>query len=88
MSNLDITKKFKDSKFKNIFWFGIATLIFAALLLAANPSKIISSITQAEPIYILAAFITGFMVINSWALNWYVFFKSLNIDCKIGRAHV
>jgi len=85
VSNLDITQKFKDSKFKNIFWFAVASLIFAALLLAAEPSKIISSITQAEPVYILAAFITGFMVINCWALNWFVFFKSLNIDCSYFR---
>jgi len=82
---LEFTEKFKQSKFKNLFWFAIATAIFAALLLAADPSKIVSSIAQAKPLYILAAFVTGFMVINCWSLNWYVFFKSLDIDCSYFR---
>ena len=82
---MEFTEKFKQSKFKNLFWFAIATAIFAALLLAADPSKIVSSIAQAKPLYILAAFVTGFMVINCWSLNWYVFFKSLDIDCSYFR---
>lgn len=71
-----------NSKVKSFFWFIIATAIFAALLLVADPLKILSSLQKADKIYIAIAVVTGFMVSVFWSLNWYIFFKSLGIDCS------
>ena len=78
-------EKMQDDRVRNLFWFAVATAIFTALILAADPSKIVSALQEASLLYVALAFLSGFLVINSWSLNWYNFFRSLNVKCSYVR---
>lgn len=77
---MKITDLMQNQRAKNILWFSVATAIFTGLILVADPSKILSSLSDAELIYIPVAFLTGTMVVVCWSLNWHIFFKSLGIN--------
>lgn len=78
-------EKFSDERVKNLFWFGIATVIFIAMIWVADPNKILSALNEASLFYFSLAVLSGFMVINAWSLNWYNFFRSLGVNCSYIR---
>lgn len=78
-------ERFGNKKFRNFFWFGIATFIFVVMIWVANPHKILSAVQQASISYIFLAVLSGFLVINAWSLNWYNFFRSLGVKCSYIR---
>ncbi len=67
---------------QRIFWFGVATLIFALLLWNADLNLFIEKIRKAEPLYIGLALLAGFGVLLTWTLNWYNFFQVSDIKCS------
>jgi uncharacterized protein (TIRG00374 family) len=70
---------------QNIFWFGVATLIFVVLLANADLNLFIEKIQEAELLYIGAALLAGLGVLTTWALNWFNFFKVSDIKCSFRR---
>lgn len=84
--NFSIPETLDNDRAKNLFWFFIATAIFTGLLWVADPSKILSSLKQADKLYIGLAVLTGLSVSFFWSLNWYIFFKKLGIDSTYLRS--
>ncbi|MFO7793443.1 MAG: lysylphosphatidylglycerol synthase transmembrane domain-containing protein [Candidatus Nanohaloarchaea archaeon] len=78
-------KGFNSEKVKNIFWFGIASLIFAGLVLLADLNKLITALTEAKLIYMIFSCAAGFSIILAWTLNWFNFFKVSKINCSFPR---
>jgi len=78
-------EKFGNKRFRNLFWFGIATVIFIAMIWAADPNKILSALQEASLFYVFLAVLSGFLVIHAWSLNWYNFFRSLDVNCSYIR---
>lgn len=78
-------KALDSEKMKNIFWFGVATLIFAVLVWIADVNKLITALKEAELIYLIFSCAAGFSIILAWALNWYNFFKVSEINCSFPR---
>jgi len=74
-----------SGRLKNIFWFVVATLIFAVLVRIAELKKIIEAFKEAELIYLVFSCMTGFSILIVWSLNWFNFFKVSKIDCSFPR---
>jgi len=74
-----------SGRLKNIFWFVVATLIFAVLVRIAELNKIIEAFKEAELIYLVFSCMTGFSILIVWSLNWFNFFKVSKIDCSFPR---
>jgi len=78
-------KGLDSEKLKNIFWFGVATLIFAVLVWLADVDKLITALREVELIYLIFSCAAGFSIILSWTLNWFNFFKVSGINCSFPR---
>lgn len=78
-------KGFNSEKVRNIFWFGVASLIFAVLIWLADVNKLITALTEAELSYMIFSCATGFSIILAWSLNWFNFFKVSGINCSFPR---
>lgn len=74
-----------SEKLKNIFWFGVATLIFAVLIWLADTEKLITALTEANPVYLVFSCAAGLSIILAWTLNWFNFFKVSGINCSFSR---
>jgi len=74
-----------SERLKNIFWFGVATLIFAILVGFADVDKLVKTLTEADPGYLIFSSVAGFSIILAWTLNWFNFFKVSNINCSFPR---
>ena len=81
-----LPESMENNKVKSFFWFTVATAIFAVLFWAADPSKIFSSLEKADKLLVGIAVFTGLSVSFLWSLNWYVFFRSLGINCSYPRS--
>ena len=78
-------EKFNSEKFRNIFWFAVATLIFAALIYTADTSKIIEALQNADKFYLLLSAFSGLGILAAWTANWYNFFQISDIACSFPR---
>ena len=76
---------FDSGKLKNIFWFGVATIIFALLVRLADLNEIINALREAELVYLVFSCVAGFSILVVWSLNWFTFFKVSKIGCSFGR---
>ncbi|MFB6159289.1 MAG: YbhN family protein [Candidatus Nanohalobium sp.] len=74
-----------SERIKNIFWFGVATLIFAVLIWIADVNKLLTALREAEPIYLILSLAAGLSIIFAWTLNWFNFFKVSSINCSFPR---
>lgn len=75
----------ESGRLKNLFWFGVSTLIFAVLVWLADLDKMIEAFSQAELIYLAFSCVAGFSILVVWSLNWFNFFKVSNINCNFPR---
>lgn len=71
-----------SGKLEKVFWFGVATVIFAAMFWLADPSKMLEAIRSAQLEYLALSGIAGFCIIIFWTLNWFNFFKVSGIGCS------
>jgi len=78
-------EKISSDQLKNIFWFGVATAIFAALIHTADVNKIIEALRSADPGYLALSALSGFGILLTWTLNWYNFFQVSEIKCSFFR---
>lgn len=74
-----------SEKSKNIFWLSMSTLIFIVLVWLADVEKMVRTLVQVDPIYMVLSCIAGFSIIIAWALNWFNFFKVSGINCSFSR---
>lgn len=78
-------EKLTSQKAKNLFWFGVATSIFAVLIWLADLKKIIEAFKQAELVYMIGSVASGFGILLAWTSNWYNFFKVSEIKTGFAR---
>lgn len=76
---------FDSGRLRNLFWFGVATIIFALLVRLADLNEMINAFEEAELIYLIFSCIVGFSILIVWSLNWFTFFKVSEIGCSFGR---
>ncbi|MFB6203638.1 MAG: YbhN family protein [Candidatus Nanohaloarchaea archaeon] len=61
-------------------WFGVTTLIFAAMIYFADVGKFLDAVRSAKLLPLVPAFFFGMVVFLIWANTWYSFFRQMNLD--------
>lgn len=74
-----------SERLKNIFWFTVATGIFAALIWTADVNKMITALKEAELTHLLLSGLFGLGILLAWASNWFNFFKVSEINTGFPR---
>lgn len=75
----------ESNKAESLFWFGVATSIFAVLFWVAEPSKMLAAVKAAKLEYLALSVLAGFTIIIAWTLNWFNFFRVSGIKCSFSR---
>lgn len=71
--------KLKESKW---IWYGITTLIFAALIYFADVNKFINALASADPLMFGIAMIFGMSFFLSFGLIWHFFFQQIGLKIR------
>lgn len=82
--NLDRWKKLGDSK---VVWYGISTVILAALIYLADFREFITAIIRVDPFYMSLAFFFGMAVFLVWGYVWHSFFRKLGIKTSLKKSY-
>lgn len=73
----------KESKW---VWYGVTTLIFAALIYFADLNKFIESLTSADPLYFGIALAFGLSFFVSNAIIWHSFLREIDIPVSFWKS--
>lgn len=69
--------KLKDSKW---IWYGITTLIFAALIYFADVNKFVNALTSADSLMFGVAMIFGMSFFLTFGFIWHLFFRHIGLE--------
>lgn len=73
-------KRLLGKSVQKYFWSVVATLIFAALVYFADFNDVLEAMSEANPLYVLAAAVFGLITLIVWSINWKNFFEISGIN--------
>lgn len=82
--NFKRIKRIGDSK---VVWYGISTVILAALIYLADFREFIKAIIRVDPFYMSLAFFFGMAVFLVWGYVWHSFFRKLGIKTSLKKSY-
>lgn len=62
---------------KHLLWFGVSTLIIAALVLLADLNKFFTAVSKAKTSFLAIALVTGLIPFLVWSNTWYKFLNKM-----------
>jgi uncharacterized protein (TIRG00374 family) len=82
---MDSKKEYlKNSK---VLWYGVSTVLIAALIYFADVQEFIRALRSVDPVYMTLGFISGISVFLVWGYVWHSFFIKLEIRTTLYKSY-
>ena len=77
-------EKIKNSK---LLWYGVSSLILAALIVFADVGKFIDALKNVDPFLMAASLTSGLSVFLIWGYVWHSFFQNLDFNSGLLKSY-